>query len=466
MINRRQFLQYSSLATFSLTGFTQVIASSSKINEFEIVAKESRHVFVDDIPTLTNRYDAGQDSFFPVLRVKQGDTLRATIKNQLTEATTVHWHGIRLPNAMDGVPHLTQKPIESGDVFTYEFSCPDAGLFWFHSHLASTRQIANGLVGVLIVEEPEALDFSRDFIWVYKDWFVKEPADFIKALNRQDDVNLLKHSNAGKQGTYGDFASVNLQSEVKEQAPEHSWVRLGLFNVDISRLMRIHAYGVKDVKILGVDGNALAQPEELHRRLLTPAQRLDLAIQMPEAGKAVELKNVFLKNPKRLGTIQAVKSSQRKGLSDCPRLKVNPIATPDLENAVELSFQFLAAGALSPENNPTFWSINKRSMTELDHSAHVKLPPPLAVLQHGKTYLLTLQNTTPHTHPIHLHGHTFLVIESSKRKIKPFHTDVVNLTTKEKIKVAFVADNLGKWMFHCHIIEHAVSGMMGYVEVR
>ena len=465
-MNRRQFLQYSSLATLSLTGLAkESVASNTKINEFQMIARESRHTFIDEIPTLVNSYDAGQNNSFPILRVKQGEMIRASIINQLSEATTIHWHGVRLPNAMDGVPYLTQKPIESGEIFIYEFPCPDAGIFWFHSHLASTRQIANGLVGVLIVEELEELHFTKDMVWVYKDWFVKEPADFIKFLKSQDDVNLLKTSQAGKQGTYGDFASVNFQKEISEQAPENSWVRLRLLNVDISRLMRIHAYGAKDVKVLGIDGNPLAQPEILHRRLFTPAQRLDLAIQIPEAGKQVELKNVFLKKPKRLGVIHSIPSLSSKKFFECPQLKLNPIAKPDLQNAIELPFQFLSAGAFAPENNPTFWSINKRSMTELDHSLHTKLAPPLATLKYGKTYIFTLQNTTPHTHPIHLHGHTFTVIESSKHQMTPFHTDVVNLTTKEKIKVAFVADNLGKWMFHCHIIEHAVSGMMGYVEV-
>jgi FtsP/CotA-like multicopper oxidase with cupredoxin domain len=93
------------------------------------------------------------------------------------------------------------------------------------------------------------------------------------------------------------------------------------------------------------------------------------------------------------------------------------------------------------------------------------VPAPLATLVRGRSYVFELSNGTPHTHPIHLHGHTFLVLESNKRRIDPYFTDTVLLRTKERVKIAFVADNPGDWMLHCHIIEHQDTGMMGYVRV-
>ena len=95
----------------------------------------------------------------PELRVRQGQPVRITVVNKLDDDTTVHWHGIRLPNAMDGVPGLTQKPIRPGESFVYEFTPPDAGTFWYHPHADTLQQLGRGLAGALIVEETDPVDF-------------------------------------------------------------------------------------------------------------------------------------------------------------------------------------------------------------------------------------------------------------------------------------------------------------------
>ncbi len=100
----------------------------------------------------------------PELRVRQGEPVRITVSNKLSEDTTVHWHGIRLPNAMDGVPGLTQKPIRPGESFVYEFTPPDAGTFWYHPHADTLQQLGRGLAGALIVQEPERAAVDRDLL--------------------------------------------------------------------------------------------------------------------------------------------------------------------------------------------------------------------------------------------------------------------------------------------------------------
>lgn len=105
-----------------------------------------------------------------VIRVRQGEPVRIVVENKLDEDTTVHWHGIRLPNAMDGVPGLTQPPIKPGQKFVYEFTPPDAGTFWYHPHADSLRQLGRGLAGGLIVEEPEPVAVDRDLLWMLQDW--------------------------------------------------------------------------------------------------------------------------------------------------------------------------------------------------------------------------------------------------------------------------------------------------------
>lgn len=106
----------------------------------------------------------------PTLRLRQGAPFRATVENGLAESTTVHWHGIRLSNAMDGVPGITQKPIGPGERFDYSFTPPDAGTFWYHPHDHSLEQMGRGLAGALIVEEAEPPQADRELLWTIQDW--------------------------------------------------------------------------------------------------------------------------------------------------------------------------------------------------------------------------------------------------------------------------------------------------------
>jgi FtsP/CotA-like multicopper oxidase with cupredoxin domain len=106
----------------------------------------------------------------PEIRVRQGERARVVVENRLAEETTVHFHGIRLPNAMDGVPHLTQPPIAPGGTFTYELPVPDAGTYWYHPHVNSAVQLGRGLSGPFIVEEREPIPVDRDVVWMLSDW--------------------------------------------------------------------------------------------------------------------------------------------------------------------------------------------------------------------------------------------------------------------------------------------------------
>jgi len=100
---------------------------------------------------------AGAATLGPEIRVSQGDRVRIVVSNQFAEETTVHWHGTRVPNGMDGVPGLTQPPIRRGESFVYEFTPPDAGTFWYHPHADTLQQLGRGLAGGLIVEEREPM---------------------------------------------------------------------------------------------------------------------------------------------------------------------------------------------------------------------------------------------------------------------------------------------------------------------
>jgi len=112
----------------------------------------------------------------PIIRAVQGERLQIAVTNELAEPTTVHWHGLRVPVGMDGVPYLSQPPIEPGETFAYAFELPDAGTYWYHPHINSSEQVGRGLYGALIVDEPEPPEVDRELLWVLDDWRLEQDA--------------------------------------------------------------------------------------------------------------------------------------------------------------------------------------------------------------------------------------------------------------------------------------------------
>jgi FtsP/CotA-like multicopper oxidase with cupredoxin domain len=431
------------------------------------IALEARARSLPLLPGTTTPIWAFRDEWPLVLRTKRGQPFRATLTNALTEHTAIHWHGIRLPNAMDGVPYMTQPPVEPGQSFTYEFSPPDAGTFFFHPHCDTVVQLGRGLAGALIVEdEAEQGLFAADLTCVIKDWRLKQDGSF-------DVFSTDKGASHG--GTFGNIGTVNGQPAAKLQALANGWVRLRVINLDVSRIVVLALDGA-DGFLVGTDGNPLLPAIPLKTWTLGPAMRADFAFRMPAQG-SVRLQNVWGATPQLLAEIAPVES-QLPAIGPLPTLPASRVTEPDLANAERLSFD-LTAGHESPElaqylkdNNigldeiclpqRTFWAINGKSWPGQDHQLK---PPPLAELKLGKSYVFELFNGTPHQHPIHLHGHTFRVLKSNKGEIVSHLADTVLVAPNERVEIGFTANNPGEWMMHCHIIEHQETGMMGYVRV-
>lgn len=494
MFSRRFFLSSIGCIPFS-SALSQVI-SDKKLNygskvvdgilQYDMVAKNGYREIVNGVKSQVIEYHIlGQPKNmpFPVIRAKVNQKIRIVIKNEMDKTTTVHWHGIRIDNKMDGVPYLTQEPIKSGETYVYEFVCPDAGTFWFHSHQNSLEQMSRGQVGVLIVEEedinnPAIKQFSADAVWVAKDYYIDDKGEL---------TNCTTKKTAMTSGAFGMQKRVNGKEKSILRAPAGSWVRVRLLNCDNTRLMNISAYDEQDNKVeafvIAIEGNPLKKYKLLNRDDLTPGQRLEIAIKVPKSG-FVAIKNVFQKNPYILGVVMSNGNPvNEKALLPLPMGK---IPEPDLKNAKRLRFIFLASSA----SMGRFWSINGKSMVEhsspddhkLTHNSlsctkgmknedmpikmnNQKMAEPLAVLEKNKSYIFYIQNGTPHTHPVHLHGFSFKVLKSNRYKINPYYTDTYPLKPDERIQIAFLADNVGCWMFHCHIIEHSATGMMGYIKV-
>jgi FtsP/CotA-like multicopper oxidase with cupredoxin domain len=252
--------------------------------------------------------------------------------------------------------------------------------------------------------------------------------------------------------------------------------RLRLINGDPTRIVDITIED-GEAAIVAIDGFAVP-PLPLSEWVLGPAMRVDLVLRAPEPGKTARLIDRSATGRTELAHFTGTGDARAGGDFDPAPLHAVRVPEPDLEVAARLNFVFertdqgqtLASfaddgqGLLGPlcVSSNDFWSINQRSWPGRDHA---KLPPPIATLARGKPYIFTLLNKSPFTHPIHIHGHTFKLISSDRLSRPEHHTDTFLLFPDETAEVAFVADNPGNWMFHCHVIEHQENGMMSYLRV-
>jgi FtsP/CotA-like multicopper oxidase with cupredoxin domain len=441
-----------------------------KVHDITLVAAESRVPFgvVDGAKAPLWVYNGEP---FHTLRVRLGDTLRVRLENRLAEHTAVHWHGIRLPNDMDGVQFLTQPPVEPGQDFTYTFTPPDTGTFFFHSHCDTPQQLGRGLVGVLIVEGDEPQPFHDEHVLVLKDWRLGEDGTWLPFYTPEG---------AGRAGTFGTVRTVNGAQSFRSTVPANTDIRLRVLNVDPTRMIQLGVEGA-EAFVIATDGNAV-EPFPLHTWRMGAAMRVDLHVRATTAGATFKLLDYFSATPWPLAVFTAEPSAISAGPVE-PRALYAPHAPlPQLHDARGIDFQFTASSGATAavvagldDGDPLsralldslctgqrgLWAINKQQWPS---GGHRNMPPPLASLEAGRTYVAEMMNATPHPHPIHLHGHMFEVLSASRQELPRFLADTVMVMPKERVRIAFVAAE-GDWMFHCHILEHQENGMMGWLRI-
>nr|WP_312230517.1 multicopper oxidase family protein [Pseudomonas sp.] len=387
------------------------------------------------------------------LRCRQGDELRVRFINHLPEPTTIHWHGIRLPLEMDGVPYVSQAPVLPGEFFDYRFVTPDAGSYWYHPHESSAKQLGRGLVGPLIIEEREPSGFRHERTLCLKSWHVDEEGAFTQFSVPRE---------AAREGTRGRLSTINGVSLPTLELPAGQVVRLRLINVDSTITYRLNLSS-GEARIYALDGNPI-KPRPMGKEYwLGPGMRIDLALKVPAVGsEEMSLRN----GPLRLATIKSVASSE-PAAEWPPALPANPVAEPDLAQAETLRFNFeWAASLASPADEAAgrykYWQINGQAWDINDKTCADR---PIAKLKRDGHYIFVLRNMAQYQHPIHLHGLIFKVLDSNRRKIEPYYTDTFLLGKNETARIAFVADNPGVWMFHCHVIDHMETGLMAAIEI-
>jgi FtsP/CotA-like multicopper oxidase with cupredoxin domain len=367
----------------------------------------------------------------------------------------VHWHGIRLPNAMDGVPHLTQPPIAAnGGRFVYEFELSDAGTFWYHPHLGSAEQVARGLYGALVVEEREPPRVERDIVWVLSDWRLDRQARLVENFGNPMDA-----SHAGR---IGNTVTVNgaIRETFSVRAGER--IRLRLVNASNARIYGLSFEGHDPVAI-ALDGQPVA-PHGAGRVVLGPGMRADVILDCRAApGSVHRVIDDFYRNRayELLRISYSGEPAIRTSFDPLPVLPENPVARPDVARAERHRIVFgggmMGAMPSQREHRGLFWTVNGKPVAEELHR-HA----PLLTFARGASILLELVNDTSWHHPIHLHGHVFKVLSGNH---KDTWGDTVLLDPDSRAEIAFVADNPGDWMLHCHVLEHQASGMMAVVRV-
>jgi FtsP/CotA-like multicopper oxidase with cupredoxin domain len=443
-------------------------ARAGPIADFRLVARPGRTHLVGAPYPETAVWSYNGTIPGPEIRIRQGERLRITIENQLAEETTVHWHGLRVPNAMDGVPHLTQPPIAPRATFVYEFDLPDAGTYWYHPHQRSFEQVGRGLYGPLIVEEEEPIQADRDVTWVLDDWRLLPDAQI-----SDDFGNFMDSSHNGRVGN-----TVTVNGRILETFPVRARerVRLRLINAANARIFGLEFQDHRPT-VVALDG----QPVEPHepaggRVVLGPAMRADLVIDMSgKPGERFTITDTFYRDLeyRLLDVVYSDEPPLRPHPLDAPvRLAANTMPEPEIGAAERHEVSFgggmmggmmnsggMMGGMMRGMQHAGIWSINGVAAT-----GHVM--EPFLTLHRGRSYVLTMHNDTAWHHPMHLHGHAFRVITRDGQPTRRREwQDTVLMAPRERVEIAFVADNPGDWMFHCHILEHQAAGMMGVIRV-
>ncbi len=459
LLTRRKLLAASAMAG----GYAAGLGLAGRFGlaaplETQILKAHRTEAPLSDTAPTKNVLTYGDAGMPPTLRMTKDKPFAAQLVNALDEPTTIHWHGLRIANRMDGVPFLTQPYVNAGESFDYAFTPPDAGTFWYHPHCNTLTQMGHGLTGVIVVENPDDPKFDGEVVLNLRDWRLGKDGQFIAQFLPRD---------AGKSGTFGTVRTANWIGEPQYDAPAGGLVRLRVAITDVTRIYRMSMEGA-DASVIAIDGNPVPARFPLDSLMLGPGQRVDLAVRMPDTEGAIAmLKDTRGTTPKTIATFRAVGGSLKRDVRDLAPLAENPVAKADVSTAQRISLALSATAenaavdSLCGSLGYSFWAINK-----VPWPGDTPDPTsPLAELKLGKSYILNVENLTPHVHPIHLHGMSFTVLASSTREVAPQVTDTYLINANEKVQLALVADNPGDWAFHCHIIEHQKTGMSGYLRV-
>lgn len=388
----------------------------------------------------------------PMIRAKKGDLVRVHFDNDLPDATTIHWHGMRVPAAMDGAPGHSQPPVEAGGSFDYELVVPDAGLFWYHPHLDSAKQVGSGLYGAFLVEDPgEPEHIGDELVLVLSDMSI-EPDGSLTAPDTGGAVGDL----FGREGN-----TLLVNGRVRPTLLARSGVRQRwrIVNTSRTRYYQLALEGHGFTRI-GGDGGFITEPETTERPLVVPGERADLVV-TPQGTPGSELVvrwvpydrgygSTYNRPEEDLFVVRFVGGSKTSPPLPNTSRAIEPI-DPTGAEPVDLEFTMVA------ENGVAKMAINGAPFPDA---------PPVAATV-GQVQLWSVRNQTEWAHPFHLHGFFFQVVNASGAPLGAGEwKDTINVPVESTLHLLVDYDDRpGMWMFHCHILDHAERGMMGMLHL-
>ncbi|WP_233557826.1 multicopper oxidase family protein [Tessaracoccus antarcticus] len=360
----------------------------------------------------------------PMISAVVGQLIEVHLWNQSVAAgVSLHWHGLDVPNAMDGVAGVTQDDVGVGEEFTYRFVAEDEGTYWYHSHQASNEQVSKGLFGPLVVRP-------------------SSPASDMA------EVIAVAHVYGGNRTLNGRTGDQPVEVRPGER------VRVRIINTDNGPM---DVWVGTSYTVLAVDGRELHGPTPVahHSLVVTAGGRADLEVRTPRDGTAVRV---------QLSQSTAV----ILGHGAAPPVAHPTSALDMLHYGTRTSIGFDPGRPdrvfkYSIGRQPGFyrgrpgmyWSIN----------GHLYPDVPMFVVEEGDVAVMRIANHSGEVHPMHLHGHHAVVLSRNgvASTGSPWWVDSLNVLDGETYDIAFLADNPGIWMDHCHNLKHAAMGMIAHL---
>lgn len=381
----------------------------------------------------------------PMLQARVGEQVIVHFQNDLPAPTTVHWHGLRVPNAHDG-SMSSQHEIPSGGTYDYRFVVQDAGSFWYHPHINAPEQVEKGLYAPLIVQGDPAISVAAERYLVLDDVKLLGSGKLDEAV---DPLDIML-------GRPGNVLLVNGMREGRIEVPRGSRERWRLVNVANGRYFNLRLPGHR-FYVIGWDGGLLPIPYVTETLLIAPGERYDVLVtfESPPEGH-LALQNVFydrghnLQDPGPKDLIEVVYGPAGPPPAALPTVLRIPSSVSVHRNTPVRPF--VLKEIEDPVSGATFQINGERW----------PMNTPLHVTR-GSTEIWEIEANPEMDHPFHLHGMFFQVlsVDGVPPSVQWGWKDTVNVQRGRKLRLAVQYDPPGTWMFHCHILEHAERGMMG-----
>jgi FtsP/CotA-like multicopper oxidase with cupredoxin domain len=461
LLNRRNFIK-AGVAGIAGGACLRLVPANAQRPEFALVASQGQANFSAEKKTATRVMHYNQSIPGPVLRLPQGRESVIRFENALDETSSVHWHGLRIANAMDGVPGMTQAPVGPGESFEYRLTPPDAGTYWYHSHQRSWAQLALGLAGVLIVEEGNPPPVDQDLVFAIDDW-------------RLDDEMQVDRKSLGAMhdwahgGRMGNVITVNGETEKAFHVAPGERIRLRLVNIANARVMNL-LFNEPAISVIAIDGQPVEPFTPVGGKIqLAPGQRTDLMIDMLSApGQRSLIEVVIGEYAYEVASfVYDQKVRREQLLATTIRLEQNPLQNHHLPKEFLHVPMVMEGGAMGGMRSAKYQG-QEMDVRELVKNQKIwalngiaGLPEkPLFSVKRGTAVSLDVANDNSWPHAMHLHGHHFIY-----HKAPGIWRDTALFARGEQGTMRFIADNPGKWLIHCHMVEHMAGGMVTWFQV-